>query len=108
MEVLKAVPEVQVEALLTLGALPESCEFVYVTSTVPEEELRDILIEVLISLVIIGREVDGLRELCTVIMSHLADLNKLAAVFIYEQLQLRVQLLNCIFIFLAGVPNKFF
>ena len=107
MEVLQAVPEVQIEALLTLGLLPQRCEFVYVTSTVPEEELRDILIEVLVSLIIIGREVDGLRELCTVVVSHLADLDKLAAVFINEQLQLRVKLLNGIFIFLAGVPNEF-
>lgn len=107
MEVLQAVPEVQVEALLTLGALPKRCEFVYVTSTVPEEELRDILIEVLISLIIIGREVDGLSELCSIVVSHLADLDKLAAVFINEQLQLRVQLLNGIFIFLPRVSDEF-
>ena len=106
-QVLKALPKVEVEALIALCTLPVFCEFIYVTSGVSKEELGDILIKVLVSFVVISSEVNGLRELPTIVVPYLADLNEFASVFIYQQLQLGIKLFDSVFILLARVTNKF-
>ena len=108
MQVLHAVPEIKVEALIALCPLPSRCEFVDVASSISQEELGHILIVLLVPLVVVGGEIYSFGELRTVIMSHLGDLDELAAVLVNQELKFCVQLLDGILVLLSWVSNQLF
>lgn len=107
-KVLQSFPEVQVEPLLSLIFLPVFCEFINVTTTISEEELSDVVVIVLVSLVIIRSEVYGFGELSAVVGTDFAYMNEFLSVLINQQLYLDIKLFHSIFILLARVANKFF
>ena len=108
MKVLQALPEIEVETLLSLVFLPEFCEFVYVTAAISKEELAHVLIEVLVSLIVIRNEIYGFGKLGTVILAHFAYMNKFEAILIDQELDLDIKLLHSIFILLSRISDKLF
>jgi len=66
-ELLHALPEAELEALVTLVLVPQVLELVNVSATVSHEELAHIRVEIVITLVVVGSKVDSSCELLFVV-----------------------------------------
>lgn len=106
MQLLQALPEAKLEALLTLSLVPEVLKLINVSSAVAHEESAHIGIEIFISLVIVGGKVNCSCKLLLIVFPSLRQLVKEQPVFLLNQSKFRVQLLNRIFILLSRVSNQ--
>ena len=106
MKVLHAFPEILVEATFSLAGDPVSLELLDISSCISEEETTDVAIVFVVTLVVVGSKVYGFSELGAVVLPHFYDLLELEAIFVLQELELCVQLLNSVFIFCARISYQ--